>query len=271
MKYVFLDIDGTIYDNKNGIISESTRNALELAAKNGNKLFVNTGRSCCMLEHVKDINYDGVIAAAGAYVEVDGNIIFEENILPDKLQEIIDCCHELEISYILEGKKGIYFDSVARKYFETAGRDGGVHEFLKMDVVNDADAFLSSGDIIYKLCIYAENVDKLQNIKKVLPEDYHFTSGGVKTEDVRFIEQELTLKKNNKASGIRKVLEYYNADIKDTIGIGDSMNDFEMIKECAVGIAMGNADDKLKNYADYITADVDKEGITQAFVKYGLI
>ena len=49
------------------------------------------------------------------------------------------------------------------------------------------------------------------------------------------------------------------------------MNDMEMIRECGIGIVMGNGDERLKAYADYVTADIDQDGVYQALEHYGLL
>ena len=66
MKYIFLDIDGTLFDHREYAIPESAYRAVDLTRKAGNKVFICTGRSCCLLGHVKDMVCDGVVAAAGA-------------------------------------------------------------------------------------------------------------------------------------------------------------------------------------------------------------
>ena len=54
-------------------------------------------------------------------------------------------------------------------------------------------------------------------------------------------------------------------DMKDTIAIGDGLNDVEMIKAAAYGIAMGNSSEILKENADYVTDDVSNDGLYKAF------
>jgi hydroxymethylpyrimidine pyrophosphatase-like HAD family hydrolase len=49
------------------------------------------------------------------------------------------------------------------------------------------------------------------------------------------------------------------------------MNDIEMIEECKVGIAMGNADSRLKASADFVTSDIGRDGLFKAFMKYHLL
>ena len=49
------------------------------------------------------------------------------------------------------------------------------------------------------------------------------------------------------------------------------MNDIEIIKAAGVGIAVGNAVDALKEAADYVTADINDDGIYRACIHFGLI
>ena len=49
------------------------------------------------------------------------------------------------------------------------------------------------------------------------------------------------------------------------------MNDLEMIRECGIGIVMGNGNERLKSYADYVTADIDADGVYQALAHYQLL
>ena len=75
----------------------------------------------------------------------------------------------------------------------------------------------------------------------------------------------------NKGKGVERVIAYNHASMDQTIGIGDSSNDIELIKTCAVGIAMGNATDEIKCLAQHITTAVDRHGIYKAFKKYEII
>ncbi len=59
--------------------------------------------------------------------------------------------------------------------------------------------------------------------------------------------------------------------MEDAMALGDSMNDYEMVKAAGMGVAMGNAHDKLKAVADYVTFDVDDAGLFHAMKYYKLI
>ena len=70
---------------------------------------------------------------------------------------------------------------------------------------------------------------------------------------------------------MQHVLDYYGVSKEDTFGFGDGTNDIEMIKFAGVGVAMGNADDSLKEIADYITESVDEDGIWKALTALKVI
>ena len=78
-------------------------------------------------------------------------------------------------------------------------------------------------------------------------------------------------KDQTKATGIKHLLEYLQVDVKDTFAFGDGHNDKEMIEYCGIGVAMGNAIEKVKNASDYVTDDIDNDGIYNAMKYFKLI
>ena len=75
-KVVFLDIDGTIVDFF-GNIPESTKTAIRKARENGHYMVVCSGRSKFQIaKEVLDLGIDGIVAAAGAYVEYEGKVVY---------------------------------------------------------------------------------------------------------------------------------------------------------------------------------------------------
>ena len=55
------------------------------------------------------------------------------------------------------------------------------------------------------------------------------------------------------------------------MAFGDGGNDVSLVKDVALGVAMGNACDALKEVADYITTGVDEDGIARALEYFELI
>ena len=59
--------------------------------------------------------------------------------------------------------------------------------------------------------------------------------------------------------------------LEETMAFGDGGNDISMLRHAAIGVAMGNANDDVKETADYITTSVDEDGIQKALKHFGII
>ena len=78
-------------------------------------------------------------------------------------------------------------------------------------------------------------------------------------------------KHGGKAKGLEKFIEKYGLLRGETMAFGDGENDIDMIRYAGIGVAMGNAIKNLKSAADYITTDIDDDGIANALKHFGLI
>ena len=74
-----------------------------------------------------------------------------------------------------------------------------------------------------------------------------------------------------KKTAVQALLDHQNAKAEDTISFGDAKIDLSMFDLCSYNVAMGNGGPEIKEAADYITDDVDEDGLYNAFVHLGLI
>lgn len=73
----------------------------------------------------------------------------------------------------------------------------------------------------------------------------------------------------SKATGIMELGKVLGSD--HYVCFGDSQNDIEMMKHASSSICMGNGDAMTKAEADYVTADIDDDGIYKACIHFGYI
>lgn len=78
-------------------------------------------------------------------------------------------------------------------------------------------------------------------------------------------------KEASKAEGLKRLCTYYQIPLECTVAFGDSMNDYEIIRQAGIGVAMGNAMDDLKQAADYVTTPIGEDGIWNACVQLKLM
>lgn len=74
----------------------------------------------------------------------------------------------------------------------------------------------------------------------------------------------------SKGEGLRRLCERYGLRLEEAMAIGDGANDEEMIRMAGIGVAMGNAAQRLKDTADYITDSNEEEGFQKALDRYVL-
>ncbi len=70
-------------------------------------------------------------------------------------------------------------------------------------------------------------------------------------------------KGRNKASGLEEVCRYLACQMSEVVAIGDSMNDASMIRAAGLGVAMGNAQEEIKQMADLITTTNVENGVAK--------
>lgn len=276
-KYIFIDIDGTLFDHGTGMIPASALEALQRAKAKGHELFICTGRPKPIVESsFWNLPITGIIYSGGTHIEVDQKVIFQRNFPQKQMLDLIDVLNHHHFDYTLEGiEKNLYtkgnFDwfktYLCKEEFIDSELETRFEEMSVLKLIEDADP--EDFEQITKIDVFASNDQRIHDFMKHLPDGL---DGFVYSNPIdQKIEAEILIAGISKASGIDEILNYYGAEIEDTIAIGDSTNDMAMIEHAQIGIAMGNACDPLKELADYVTAPVDQDGFYLALKHYDLI
>lgn len=275
-KIIFIDVDGTLVDYENKL-PESAVTAIRKARANGHKVYISTGRSKAeVYQNLWDIGLDGMIGGNGSYVENHNQVVMHQMITKEQCKKIVDWLHHRGLEFYLESNHGLF----ASENFETRG-ESTVKEYTKRKGKEDADKITVRHvfpEMIFNGNLYRDDVNKVSYIlnsyqdyldtKQEFPDLTSGTWGG-KDEEVLF--GDLGVQAISKANAIEHLLNYLGADISDTIAFGDAKIDIPMLEYCAYGVAMGNGGAEIKEMADYITDDVDKDGLYKAFVELKLI
>lgn len=261
-KFIFLDVDGTLLNAKKQVPT-SAKNAIKKARALGHKVFLCTGRSRGQIPaSLWEIGFDGMIGSAGAYVEAEEKMLAH---VPLPKEDVLRVCRYLEgigATFVLEANHLIYANEESASYqrdrFQTAPKEviecyvdcvKEYHDPVEIEGVNKI-LFLTSPVSVEE--IRKEFMDSLTVIHSTF--SYNEGTSG-----------EIYSTRRNKAIGIKEIVSYYGGDMKDTIGFGDGDNDFEMLKEVNVGVAMGNGSNHLKEIADMVTKTVEEDGLYWGF------
>ena len=273
---IFLDVDGTLV-NDNGIVSNSAEVAIKEARKNGHLIFLSTGRSKAELfDHIMDIGFDGIIAAAGGYIELNNKTIMHKKFKEEEVKEIVEYFNEKGIDFYLEANGGLFASKGCKEHLIKILFDENQSEKQKEELEKGMKPFIEcliNGENLYrddinKISFLGSNNDINEIIAK-FSEKFNIIPSTVPM----FGENsgEVSLKGIHKANAIEVLLEHLDVPNENTYAYGDGINDKEMLEFVNIGVAMGNAKEELKAIADDITDIHDNDGIYNSFKKYGLI
>lgn len=257
MKAIFFDIDGTLVSKNNPIISEELIAAFDHLKENGYLLFIATGRHVLEIAELKIstmYDFDGYVTLNGAYCYSQDTVIHKECISKEDAKIIHQYFNQHNISSLYVEIDDLYCNRI-NEYLMLAQEE--IHSPLpKVKPITDID-----GHEIYLFCPYMkEGIEDMI----ALTNDCKYTQWFELGYDV-------VAKGCGKDVGIKKMLEYFNIDRKDTMAFGDSMNDLEMLALVNTSVAMGNGTKEVKEICDYITDDVDKRGIIKALEHLNLL
>ena len=119
------------------------------------------------------------------------------------------------------------------------------------------------GSPIYLATAYV-TPEEDDRIRAIIPSNCHIARWNDRGID-------LILNGVGKVAGIRYIIEKEGFLPEECIAFGDAENDIDMIEFCGIGVAMGNAQEKVKAVADYVTTDIDQDGVKNALQYYGII
>jgi Cof subfamily protein (haloacid dehalogenase superfamily) len=272
---VFLDIDGT-YVNDRGLVPPSAREAVVRARANGHLVFLATGRSTAMIPpEVTEAGFDGLVAAAGGYVELRGEVLHHRFVPVEDLRRVVAFFDAHDVAFLLESNSGLYGSHDAkprlrRRLFGDIAdvrtlveAEHGLHTFVDRLVVDE--------DLL------RPDINRLSFFDSPVPfetirEEFTGRFDVIPSSVARFGTHagEMSIPGVNKALGIDIVLSRLGLPRTDTIAFGDSHNDLEMLQFVHTGVAMGGAHEAVLAVADAVTGSPDDDGVADGFRALGL-
>lgn len=265
MKLIAVDVDGTLLNSKNEI-SPKTKDALIRAGETGHKVAIVTGRPTSgvgyLAKELEFEKYGGLLSNYNGGSITDfktGEVISNHTLDLDLAKEILAKTKDLPLEILIPSGDKVISDS-ENKYLDIE------RDLLKIDV----EAIEGLRDNIN----FAPNKIIFANDPEILEEhlDFLFDTYGENTAQVRSqrFYYEIMPKGLSKGNSLLEIAKYYGIDQKDIIAFGDELNDETMIEIAGTGVAMGNAVEKIKEIADYVTLSNDEDGIAAYLEKFVL-
>ena len=271
-KLIFLDIDGTLTPAGSNVPPPSALEAIRKARAKGHLVFLCTGRNPGMMAPVLAYGFDGAVAAAGGYVFAGEEVLFDCPMSDEQLQTGLRLLKEQGVFRTIESRDKTWGDEDLGDFLATAG-DGNselvrwrkaLAESLNIRPMKEYD-----GSPIYKIVFMCLEAKQLAPARVALEQDFNFVVQDVAAH--RCLNGELINRKFDKGRGVKIIADHFGADMRDTIGFGDSMNDLEMIEAVGYPVCMDNGSPLLKAKSRMVCPAVDRDGLAVAFRELGLI
>ncbi|MBQ8295676.1 MAG: HAD family hydrolase [Clostridia bacterium] len=261
------DFDGTLV-NKDGTISEKNQQAIAAYIQAGGIFAISTGRMPKgILSRAQELGLQGMVCCCQGAIIMDiesgkpileGKISFESTLAACKKME------ELGLHIHIYDFWDFYcnMDDDALKLYEYATRSKGQCVLDK-----SLSQFIEENKFCtYKLLAMVEEKDNaaiFDMLEKAAFEGCEVTKSGTNLVEV--------INKNySKGTAVEFLANHYGIPLEKTIGIGDQWNDLPMIQKAGLGVAVNNADQRLKDQADYVCEHTNETGaIWEVIQKFG--
>ncbi|MBE7015228.1 MAG: HAD family phosphatase [Ruminococcaceae bacterium] len=241
---IFLDFDGTLsLENK---VSEENCKVLKLVQDLGHYVFISTGRNHQGIEPIasKFHSFDGYISGLGSRITFGEDVIFE-NFFP------FDTVEKAVRMFLDTGFPGI-ITSVDCGYAVNPLEDYRMY-FTEIPSV----------EYLYENCKNSK-FQKIESRKTTwTPEQMEFWEE-IGTTFVHEGYTECCPHGCSKSKAIEIVANKLGIKPENTIAMGDSANDIDMLDAAGIGVVMGNAPNFMKEKADFITKSCRDNGVAYA-------
>lgn len=242
IKAIITDLDRTLL-HTDKTISDYTLQVLRRCHEQGILLMAATARpERAILEYHQQVRFDAMTVMNGAGVVLPGQNATGYPIERETARVILErLCRLPDVILSLEMGNEVYASVEIPEW--------------RAKVFTDFPNLPAEGTI-YKILVSrpGENIGSL--VQELLTEDTYCTVAGDNL--VQIMNH-----KANKWNGIQRMLQATGISAEDAVYFGDDNDDILPIKNCGIGVAVGNAIDAVREVADEIAESNDEDGVAK--------
>ena len=268
MKYkiLVLDLDGTL-TNKKKEITEHTRETLIRAQEAGVKIVLASGRPTYgimpLARQLELDKYEGYILAYNGGQIIDcktGELMYENVLDPAVYPYLYECAKSNGFQILSYKDEYIISENADDQYVQ--------HEaFLNRMPSKTVENFLDVINFPVAKCLIVGDPEPLAQLEPVMKKELESKMNVFRSEPF-FLE--LVPKGIDKARCLAVLLEELGMTPDEMMACGDGFNDLSMIQYAGLGVAMANAQEVVRQAANYITLSNEEDGVAHAVEKFML-
>lgn len=263
---LILDVDGTLVGSDKKV-SDATRDAIIKAQERGKTVAIASGRSISGIRRTAATisleQFGGYVIAYNGTTVVNcktGECIYNQTVEPEMIKPVFEAAKAAGVGIL------VYHDQEKELL---AGN--GVDKYIEMDAkacditIREVNDFTKTVNFPVNKFLLTGEPEHMKEVEKQMQEKFGDRLN-VFRSDPYYVE--LLPRFIDKAVAVDKLMKYLDIKRDKVICVGDSYNDLPMIQYAGKGVAMGNAQQEVKDAADYITASNDEDGIVEIIQKF---
>ena len=265
-KLLVVDIDGTLLD-KNGNIAAEDKKALSKAVDSGIRVSLSTGRvvQAC-LRFIKQLSLDGYhmfFDGALVYNPEKDEEVYVEPISKDLVRQMVEFAHLVGLDFDLYSSTHFFAEretwatDIRRQFFKLVPT---IVDFTK---IWQTERMIKGTLVVSSAEEKAKANDFYLHFKDSLNFSWTLTPAYPDVDFINVVAHDVS-----KGKALEALASFLGIPLTEVIAIGDGVNDVPLLSSAGLAIAMDNAPDELKAVADYVTLDVDHNGVAAAISKF---
>lgn len=269
IRLIALDMDGTTFNSRKEITNRTRRTIAE-AVERGIQVFPATGRPKSYLPReimsIPGVHYASTSNGA-SIIDINKEAPLYEDLIPaERMPDIIRRIKDLPVIIELFYKGACYCDRSTLPVIEQILQERpSVQNGQAPEIYEDGifDRLLQDPFPVEKVHLIFSDL----KIRKEIMDFYQ--KENILDVTSAFAENlELTSKTATKSNALLRLAGILGISQEETMAIGDSFNDLDMLEAAGTSVAMGNAEPEIKETADLITKTNDEDGVAWAIEKY---
>ncbi len=264
IKLIVTDLDGTLFNSKHEL-TERTEKALKTAIEKGIKVVLATGKTRISgLGVIERLNLDtpGIYLQGLAIYNPDGTVRWQQTLDPNVARTAINAGEDRGFTMVAYSGTRVLCRAHNRDTDELMNYHEGAPE-----AVGPLQNILDDVPVNKVLAIRLAQPRQVTALRWQLSMQINGTGKLVQALDDML---ELLPPGASKGAALKMLLKDLKIPAEQVVAIGDGENDIEMIQIAGVGVAVGNAHQKLKDVADHVVASNDEDGVAEAVERYVL-
>lgn len=272
IRLIAFDLDGTFLDDRKNCIKENM-DAIRAAAERGVHIVPCSGRIYNgipeEIRRLDFVRYAVVINGAEVYDSEEDKVIYRAEIPPEGAEKIFDYVEKLPVMYDCYMENRGWTDRRFYDHLSDWITDETIRNMVRKlrTPVEDFRRFVRErNQPLQKIQLMFLDLERrkreMEEIARRFP-DYAVTSS-------LYNNIEINVKTANKGAGLKALCDYLGLELSEAMALGDGGNDVTMLQAAGIGVAMGNAEDAVKAFADVTVGTNEQAGVAEAIRKFVL-